>query len=44
LYLVAADTGASIMISRVDITAGLPKRDLTMQYVQQMTSGDILQH
>jgi hypothetical protein len=39
---VTADTGALIRIARVDITAELPKRDLTMQYVWQMKLRHIL--
>jgi hypothetical protein len=31
LYLLTADTGASVLIARLHITAGFPKRNLTTQ-------------
>jgi hypothetical protein len=31
LYLLTADTGASVLITRLHITAGFPKRNLTTQ-------------
>jgi hypothetical protein len=39
---VTTDIGESVMITRLDITTGLPKRDLTMPYVLQMASEEIL--
>jgi hypothetical protein len=36
--LVIIGTGAPITIARLDITAGLPKRELTRSYILQMAS------
>jgi predicted aspartyl protease len=40
--LMTIDTGASVTIVRLDITAGLPVRELTRPYVLQMLSGKTL--
>lgn len=37
-YLVTIGTGAPISTARLDITAGLPKMELTRPYIQQMAS------
>jgi hypothetical protein len=39
---VTINTGASVTIVRLDITAGLPERDLAMLYILQMASEEIL--
>jgi hypothetical protein len=39
LCLVSIDTEASVTIVRLNITAGLPKRDPIAPYILQMASG-----
>jgi hypothetical protein len=38
--LVTIDTGASVTVARLDITTGMPERDLTMLWVLQVALGD----
>jgi hypothetical protein len=40
--LMTIDTGASVMIARPDITAGLLRRELSRPYVLQVASGKTL--
>jgi hypothetical protein len=39
---VTIDTVASITVTRLDITAGLPKRDPVTPYIMHMASGETL--
>jgi hypothetical protein len=41
-WLLTINTGVSVMIARPDIMVGLPQIDLSMLYVLQMASGEIL--
>jgi hypothetical protein len=41
-YLAATDTGSSVTIVRLDITAELPARELTRPYILQIVSGETL--
>jgi hypothetical protein len=40
--LVTIDSGASVATARPDISAGMPKRELTRLYVLEMVSGEML--
>jgi hypothetical protein len=42
--LETADTGVSMNIARLDITTGLPERDLPTKFILQMVSGETLSH
>jgi hypothetical protein len=42
--LMTIRTGSSVTTARPDITAGLPKRELTWLYVLQMVSRETLPH
>jgi hypothetical protein len=42
LHLMSIDTGASVTITRPDISAGLPEKEIVWLYIMQMLSGETL--